>query len=1027
VEKIISFALKHRLFIVIALAGLIAAGLYAYTKLPIDAFPDVTNIQVQVITRAPGRSPVEVEKMITYPLEIRMMGLPKIHEVRSLSRFGLSSITVVFEDDVDIYFARQLVLERIIQAKEKLPFEAEPSLAPISTGLGEVYQYTLEKPGNKHLTQEDLIELKTIQGWTVTPLLKTVSGVADVNSFGGMEKQYQILVDPQKLKKYNIALRELFDAVARNNANAGGNILEHNAEQYIVRGIGLVTSTRDLGNVVVKAERGIPIYVKDVAEVRIGPGTRQGAALKDGQETVGGIVMMIRGGSAKEVVASVKKKVREINTGNILPKGIKITPYYDRTDLVEKSVATVTHALAEGAILIMIVLYLFLRSMRGAFVVAVSLPLAMLSTFIVMWKFGLSANLMSLGGLAISIGMIVDAAVIQVENVQRRLNEAEPATRGISTILEAILEVRTPSFFGELIIAVTFLPIMTLQGIEGKMFVPLALTVVIALLSSMALSLTALPAIISFSLNGESGKESPLVKWSRRIYSPALKWAMLHGKAVAAGAAVLLIGAIALFPFLGREFIPSMDEGSLAPAVIRLPSISLTESIEIEKKVHQTLMKFPEVETVVSKLGAAEIETDPQGPNLSDPVAILKSRDKWTTAKSKEELVEKIRQELEKIPGAGFSISQPIALRVDELISGVKSQLAIRIFGDDLDILRDKAHDIARTIDDIKGTADLKVEVTTGQPYVTIRINRDAIARYGINVADVQEIIETAIGGKAATEVLEGDKRFSVVVRLPEEQRNSIEAIGNILVRSASGTDVPLAQLADIGISDGPVQIGRDNGKRRVVIECNIVGRDIGGFVAEAQNRIEKVKLPTGYYLTWGGAFENQQRAMKRLTIIVPFTIAIIFFLLFITFNSFRYAGLIILTLPFALIGGVLGLFVTGQYLSVPASVGFIVLFGVAVLNGLVLITYINKLRFEGVDIDEALRTGCEKRLRPVLMTASIAILGLAPLLFATGPGSEVQKPLAIVMVGGLITSTLMTLIVLPVIYKWFERNDVSQ
>lgn len=761
--------------------------------------------------------------------------------------------------------------------------------------------------------------------------------------------------------------------------------------------------------------------------MKIGPGTRQGAALKDGKETVGGIVMMIRGGSAKQVVAAVKKKVQEINTGNVLPGHARIEPFYDRTDLVEKSVATVIRALVEGSILVIIILYLFLGNVRGALVVAVTLPLAMLSTFVVMWKIGLSANLMSLGGLAISIGMIVDAAVIQVENVQRRLSEPGAAGQKIHAIRDSIVEVLKPSLFGVLIIALTFVPIMTLQGIEGKMFIPLALVVVIALLSSLALSIVALPPLISFALKPIPEKDSFIVAWSKRVYMPALHWAMTHRRRVIVGAATLLSVSIALFPFLGREFIPSMDEGSLSPLVIRLPSISLSESIEIERKVQQVLMRFPEVKTVVSKLGAFEIATDPQGPNVSDPVVILRPRSEWKTARTREELIEKMRRELEKIPGAGFSISQPIALRVDELISGVKSQLAIKVFGDDLQTLRTRAQDIARIVGDIRGSADVKVEESAGQPYLTVDIKRDEIARYGINVADIQNIVETAIGGKEATEILEGDKRFAAVVRFPENRRNSVETIGNILVRAPGGADVPLAQLAGITVLDGPVQISRDNGKRRIVVECNVVGRDIGGFVDEAQKKIRSaIKLPPGYYLNWGGAFENQQRAMKRLMLIVPVTIVLIYFLLFIAFNSFRHAALIILTLPFACIGGILGLFISGQYLSVPASVGFIALFGVAVLNGLVLITYINKLRREGAGVDEAITAGCSKRLRPVLMTASISILGLAPLLFATGPGSEVQRPLAIVVISGLFTSTIMTLLVLPALYRSFQEKGTE-
>lgn len=1030
IERLIHFALKQRLLIAVAVVALVVFGVYAYTKLPIDAFPDVTNIQVQIITQAPGRSPEEVEKFVTFPMETQMMGLPRVNDIRSLSKFGLSLITVVFDDSVDIYLARQLVLERLIEAKERLPRGVEPMMGPISTGLGEIYQYTLEKPGDTLLNAEDLMERRTVQDWIVRPLLKTVPGVTDVNSFGGMVKQYQVVVDPDRLKKYGVALRDIFDAVSRNNANAGGNILEHASEQYIIRGVGLIASISDLANIVITADHGTPVYLRDIAEVMIGPGTfRQGAVVKDGKgEAVAGIVLMLRGASGKEVVEGVKKKVKEINGGAILPNGLKIRPFYDRTDLVEKGVATVTRALGEGVILLVIVLYLFLRNVRGAFVVAVTLPLAVLATFIVMGRVGLSANLMSLGGLAISLGMIIDAAIIQVENVQRHLTEGSAGKHKTRVVLDAVLEVRKPSLFGELIIALTFIPIMTLQGMEGKMFSPLAFTVIIALLSSLVLSIFVVPVFCSFFLKPGVEKESFLVRWAKKAYLPALRWASGHGRTVVIAAVLFLAACLALFPFLGKEFIPTMDEGTLTPQVIRLPGVSLTESIEIEKKAQQVLLKFPEVLAVVSKIGAAEIATDPMGPNLSDPIVVLKPKNQWKTARTKGELVDKMRHELQKIAGIGLNMTQPIALRVDELVSGVKSQLAIKLFGEDMTALKDKAEEIAKVVGKVKGVADLRVEQISGQPYLTVTIDRNAIARYGINAEDINQIVETAIGGKAATEVLEGDRRFEAVLRFPEQRRNSVETIGNILVRAPNGAGVPLAQLARIAVTDGPVQISRELGKRRIVIECNVEDRDMAGFVAEAKERIEKeIKLPSGYYVTWGGTFESQQRAMKRLMLIVPVTIAIILFLLFTTFGSFRYAFLILMTLPFALTGGILALLISGQYLSVPASVGFIALFGVAVLNGMVLVSYINKLRQEGMGTEEAIMTGCERRLRPVLMTAMVSILGLAPLLFASGPGSEVQRPLAAVVIGGLFTSTLMTLLVLPTLYRWFQEKETEE
>lgn len=1034
VDRLIELALRQRILVLVASGLVVALGVAAYRALPIDAFPDVTNIQVQIITEAPGRSPVEVEQFITYPIEVQMTGLPRLAELRSLSKFGLSMVTVVFQDQVDIYFARQLVLERLIEAREKLPAGVEPAMGPISTGLGEVYQYTLERPPESADTarpgeEGDLMELRTIQDWIVRPILKTVPGVTDVNAFGGFVKQYQVLIDPDRLKKYDLTLREVFEAVAQNNTNAGGNILEHTSERYLVRGVGLIKDLQDIRDIVVKAHDGVPIFVKDVAEVTVGPEVRQGALVKDGKgEAVAGIVMMIRGGSGKEVVAGVKQKVDEINRNQILPGGVTIKPFYDRTELVEASIRTVTKALEEGGVLVIAVLFLFLGNVRSALIVAVTLPLSVLVTFIAMRQIGLTANLMSLGGLAIAMGMIVDGSVVIVENIYRHLSEASATPRDrVRLVLHAAREVARPVVFGIVIIIIVFLPLFTLEGMEGKMFAPMAYTISIALVASLVFSLTLSPVLSSLALRGGSEQDVFVLRWAKRAYLPLLNWALRSKRVVAVTAVMVLIASLALFPFLGTEFIPSMDEGSLTTQVIRLPSISLPESVDMEQKVQQALLAFPEVVTVVSKIGSAEIATDPMGPNVSDPIVILKPKKQWTTARTKEELVEKIRAELEKIPGVAYNITQPIALRVDELISGVKSQIAIKLFGDDLDVLRRKAEEIGQVVSKVRGVTDLRVEQTAGQPYMTIEIDRRKIARYGINVADVQEIVETAIGGKTATEVFEGERRFALVVRFPEVKRNNLDAMGAILVSSPSGARIPLSELANLSLTEGPVQISRENGKRRVVVELNVEGRDIGGLVAESQQKIrEQVQIPEGYYLTWGGAFENQQRAMKRLMIIVPLTIGLIFFLLFSAFDSLRYAGLIIINLPFALVGGILGLFLSGLYLSVPASVGFIALFGVAVLNGVVLVSYMNQLVQEGIPVSEAVVKACERRLRPVLMTALVSILGLIPMLFASGPGSEVQRPLATVVIGGLLSSTLLTLVVLPTLYLWIEQRRVQ-
>lgn len=1034
IDRIIEFALRQRILVLAATLLISALGVYAFRSLPIDAFPDVTNIQVQVITEASGRSPIEVEQFVTYPIEVQMTGLPRLEELRSLSKFGLSMVTVVFNDNVDIYFARQLVLERLIEAREKLPVDVEPAMGPISTGLGEVYQYTLERPHEAggappSMTDQDLMDLRTIQDWIVRPILKTVDGVTDVNAFGGFVKQYQVLIDPDRLKKYQLTLREVFESVSRNNTNAGGNILEHASERYLIRGVGLIKDLQDIREIVVKAHEGTPIFIKDVAEVTVGPEVRQGALVKDGRgEAVAGIVMMIRGGSGKEVVAGVKKKVEEINQNKLLPGGVTIKPFYDRTELVEACIRTVTKALGEGGVLVIAVLFLFLGNVRSALIVAITLPLSVLVTFIVMRQIGLTANLMSLGGLAIAMGMIVDGSVVIVENIYRHLSEGDPSRKNrLHVILESAREVARPVVFGIVIIIIVFLPLFTLEGMEGKMFAPMAVTISIALLVSLLFSLTLSPVLSSLFLRGGSEEDVFILRWVKRFYLPLLRRAIGNKATVVAASVVLLIASFVLIPFLGTEFIPSLDEGSLTTQVIRLPSISLIESVEMEKKVQQALLKFPEIETVVSKIGSAEIATDPMGPNVSDPIVILKPKNEWKTASTKEDLIEKIRIELEKIPGVAYNITQPIALRVDELISGVKSQIAIKLFGDDLEVLKAKAEEIARVISKVKGVIDLRVEQTAGQPYITAGIDRRKIARYGINVADIQEIIETAIGGKSATEVFEGERRFALVVRYPEERRNSLEAMGNILVSSPGGARIPLSELAAVSLADGPVQISRENGKRRIVVELNVEGRDIGSLVAESQRKIrEQVILPEGYYITWGGAFENQQRAMKRLIIIVPLTIGLIFFLLFSTFNSLRYAGLIIMNLPFALIGGIVALFLSGLYLSVPASIGFIALFGVAVLNGVVLVSHMNQLLQEGVPLQDAVVNGCERRLRPVLMTALVAILGLIPMLFASGPGSEIQRPLATVVIGGLVSSTLLTLLVLPTLYFWMEGRRVS-
>ena len=1029
IARLVEFSLRQRL-LVLGLACLLAgAGVHAFQSIPIDAFPDVTNIQVQILTDGPGLAPTEVERFITYPIELQMTGLPGLAEIRSLSKFALSQVTVVFRDDVDLYFARQLVLERLVGVRERLPKGIEPVMAPIATGLGEIYQYYFDGPlargDDPQAVEAELTEQRTIQDWVLRPLLKGVPGVIDVNALGGFVKQYQVLVDPARLLKYNLTLREIYDAVAKNNANAGGNVLERHAERSIVRGLGLIRTVGDIESIVLKEAGGTPVFVRDVAEVRIGHAVRHGAAVLNGErEVVAGIVLMLRGGNARDVVKAVKEKVEAIHDEKLLPQGTTIVPFYDRIELVTEAVNTVRDALIEGIVLVVLVFFLFLGRLRSAAVVTLALLVTPLITFIVMQRFGLSANLMTLGGLAIAIGEIADGSLVVVENAHRHLAQNRQSQRDrLEVILEATKEVGRPILFGILIISVVFLPLMTLHGMEGKMFVPLAYTLVIALLVSVAVTLTLSPVLSSLVLRGDGEEETAVTGWMRRRYLSVLRWTLGHRRLVLAGAASLLGASLLLVPLVGREFVPILDEGSLTPQVVRLPSVSLPEAVDIEKRVQRALLEFPEVRLALSKIGRSEIAYAPEEPNESDPVVALHPRDTWTTASRKSDLVDAMRTRLADIPGISVLMSQPIQERVDELISGIRTEAAIKLFGDDLQTLKQKADEIAAIMKTVNGVKDLKVEQIAGQPYLTVDIDRKKIARYGINVADVQEIVETAIGGKVATHVYEGPRRFQLLLRFPFDARNSIQAIGEIRVKSASGAPIPLSDLATIEMREGPARISREQVRRRIYIGFNVVGRDIGGVVDEGRKKLAvQLALPQGYTITWGGAFENMERANARFLVVVPITLGLVFFLLFWAFHSLRYAALIFLNLPFALIGGLVSLWVTGQYLSVPASVGFIELFGLAVGNGIVLVSYINQLRREGRSTDEAILAGCSVRLRPVIMTMMTTLLGLLPLAVAQGIGAEVQRPLATVVIGGLFSSTALTLVVLPALYRWFEE-----
>jgi len=1027
IDRLISLSLEKRVLVLFGVVVLVALGVQSFVRLPIDAFPDVTNIQVEVLSNAPGLSPLEVEKFVTYPVEMTMRGLPRLSGLRSVSKFGLSVITVVFEDGVDIYFARELVLERLIEARGRVPDEVEIAMGPVSTAMGEIYQYTLEGQGVGESPDpvRRLTERRTVQDWVLAPMLKSIPGVNEINSFGGYIREIQVVADPDSLLKYGLSLAEVEAAVRKNNRNVGGNVLQGDSQQYLVRGIGLLESVEDIRRIVLRAERGVPVLLRDVAEVREGEAVRQGASFKDGkEEVVGGIVMMLRGANSREVVRAIEARVAEINAGGVLPKGLRIRPFYRRSDIVAKSVHTVTEALLVGLLFVVFVLFLFLRSFRGALIVVLALPLSMLFTFIMMRLAGLSANLMSLGGLAISVGMIIDATIIQVENAQRHLGEEGAPAGKLATIRRAVLEVRKPSIFGELIIALTFIPIFALRGIEGKMFVPLAFTYIIALSASLILSLTVIPAFCLLLLRARKEKRSVVVEAARKAYLPVLGWGLKRKGLLLGVSLALLAGSLALVPRLGTEFMPIMDEAAFDMDMQFLPGITLPESLEMSRKLEEKLMAFPELETIVSRTGQTGIALEARGVEKTGYVGMLKPRSEWTSARTREELTEKMREVASTFPGMAFSFSQPIACRIDELVAGTRAQLIIKLFGEDLDVLKAKADEIGRALSRIRGVADLVVESVAGQPYISVRVDRDRIARHGLNAEDVQTLVETAVGGREVTRFYEGEKNFAVKLRFPEDRRDSVEAIGNILVASPAGTKVPLRELASITTAEGPSQISRESGARRIGIECNIAGRDLGRFVAEARRLVRRdVALPPGYYLAWGGQFENQQRAMRRLGIILPATIGLIVLLLFLTFDSLRLSLLVLANLPFALIGGILSLYVSGLYLSVPASVGFIALFGIAVLNGIVLLSYITQLREGGMPLGEAITKGCSNRLRPVLMTATITVFSLVPLLYAAGPGSEIQKPLAVVVVGGLITSTLMTLLVLPAFYAWVEAK----
>ena len=1040
-EKLIRAAIEHRWLVLLAVFGMAAIGVFNYQKLPIDAVPDITNVQVQINTQAPGYSPLETEQRVTYPIETVMAGLPNLEQTRSLSRYGLSQVTVIFKDGTDIYFARQLVNERIQEARDKLPPGITPAMGPISTGLGEIYLWTVEakdgakKPDGQPYTATDLRE---IQDWIIKPQLRNVPGVTEINSIGGFAKEYQISPIPERLASLGVTLQDIVTALDRNNGNVGAGYIEKRGEQYLIRAPGQVKTLEDIGNVILSSAGGVPIRVRDVAEVGIGRELRTGAATDNGREVVLGTVFMLIGQNSRTVSQAVDKKMIEINRS--LPEGVHAVTVYDRTVLVDKAINTVKKNLLEGAILVIVILFLFLGNIRAAIITATVIPLSMLFTFTGMVSYKVSANLMSLG--ALDFGIIIDGAVVIVENCVRRLAHAQahygrPLTRSerFHEVFLASKESRRPLLFGQLIIMVVYLPIFALTGVEGKMFHPMAFTVVAALVGAMILSVTFIPAAVALFIgNRVSEKENFLMVQAKRWYGPLLDRVM-EAKAVVlatAAVAVVLCGLIATR--MGSEFVPSLNEGDFAIQALRIPGTSLSQSVAMQQQLEATLKaKFPEIDRIFARTGTAEIASDPMPPNISDGYIMLKPMSEWPEPrKSRDELLAAVQGVVGKIPGNNYEFSQPIQLRFNELISGVRSDVAVKIFGDDMDVLNKTAEEVSSKLQKIPGASEVKVEQTTGLPMLTVNIDRQKSARYGLNVADIQDAVATAIGGREAGTLFEGDRRFDILVRLPESLRNDLESMKRLpipLPRSAGGVEgrtnfIQLAEVASFELAPGPNQVSRENGKRRIVVSANVRGRDVGSFVADAEAALAQVKIPAGYWTSWGGTFENLQSATQRLQIVVPVSLLLVFVLLFAMFGNVKDGLLVFTGIPFALTGGILALWLRDIPMSISAAVGFIALSGVAVLNGLVMISYIRSLREEGAQLDAAIREGALTRLRPVLMTALVASLGFIPMAIATGTGAEVQRPLATVVIGGILSSTLLTLLVLPILYRLAHRPD---
>ncbi len=1026
-DRIIRFGLRNRLLMLVLAALVMGAGLFAYRGLPVDAFPDVSPNLVQVFTVTDGLAPEEIEKYVTYPVEAAMTGLPDVERIRSVSNFGLSVVNVYFADRVDIYFARQLISERLQEAREQIPEGfGEPQMGPISTGMGQVLFYYLEDETGAY----SLEELRTLQDWVVKFHLQTVPGVTEVLGIGGYERQFHVVVHPERLLRYDVTLGELIERIRANNLNVGAQFIERNAEEFVVRSVGLTTNIEDLQSIVVKTAGGRPLFLSDLADVQIGGAIRRGIMTHDGvEEVVGGLVIKLFGTNSSTVIDRVEAKLAGIN--DALPEGVRIVPYYEQRSIVEASVRTVTGALVQGIVLVAAVLLLFMGGLRPSLVAAVSIPFSVLFAFVLMARFGISANLMSLGGLAIAIGMMVDGAIVMVENVDRHLRIAPPGESRLHVVGRACTEVGRPIVFAISIIILVFLPLFTLHGVEGKTFRPLAYTVALAMLGSLVFTLAVAPTLSALVMRrprrrDEAPGEPFLVRMVQRVYRPVLGFFVRRRAAAVALAVVLLAAGGAVFPLLGSEFTPKLREGTIVARLTMAPSISLEESKRTTMIVERRLLNIAEVSEVVTRIGRGEVGAHTDPVNSAEIFVLLEPRDQWRTARNQEEIEEVIRRELGAVPGVLVNLTQPIEMTVDELLEGVRAELAIKLFGDDLDELRAGADAIAASVGGVAGAEDVQVDQVTGTPQLVIRIDREAIARYGINVADVQEVIRAAVGGEVAGQVFEGVRRFDIFVRFEAHARNDVEAIRRVMIPGPEGTDVPLDELAVVDEIIGPRQITRENNQRFITVQCNVVGRDIGSFVEEAQGVIDReVDLPPGYLVTWGGQFRLQQEANRRLAVVVPITLLAVFLLLFSSFGSVRSSMLILLNIPLALVGGVIALWVTGQNLSVPASVGFIALFGIALENGMVLVTTLNQLCSARASAEEICVRGASLRLRPVLMTALTTALGLIPLLLSHGTGSEVQRPLATVVVGGLVTSTLLTLLVIPSLFPWFRpRSD---